>query len=222
MRLYGEFSPDSNVGGGRYGPVVANKPGPAGTSRPLRADARRNQELVLATAREMFAAEGLSVSFDEIARRAGVGVGTVYRHFPTRAALFEAVILGRIEQFVDTANALADAEDPGEAFVGFFAHVIDQVSLNQALCDALEVSGGAAFAAPATVQHDFLEAFGVLLGRAQQAGAIRPDLDIADINDLVVGCATAERRARHRGAPDRLVGVVCEGMRGARSAREPD
>lgn len=187
------------------------------TGRPLRADARRNHDLVLATAREMLSASGLSVSFDEIARRAGVGVGTVYRHFPTRHALFEAVILGRIEQFVKRAETLADDTQPGEAFLDYFTHVVDQVSLNQALCDALEASTGADFAAPAHVQREFLQAFDTLLRRAQEAKQVRSDLDIADVLDLAIGCATAERQARHRDAPNRMVAVVLDGLRpGAR------
>jgi AcrR family transcriptional regulator len=189
---------------------VTDKTGPTG--RPLRADARRNRDLVLATAREMLSARGLSVSLDEIARHAGVGVGTVYRHFSTRNALFEAVILGRIEGFVERAKALADDGNPGKAFVDYFTHLVNQVSLNQALCDSLEGDAGMGFAAPESVQREFLQAFDTLLGRAQEVGKVRSGLDIGDVLDLAIGCATAERRARHRDASNRLLAVVLDGL----------
>jgi AcrR family transcriptional regulator len=191
--------------------VVVDKSGPTG--RPLRADARRNRDLVLVTAREMLSAGGLSVSFDEIARRAGVGVGTVYRHFPTREVLFEAVILGRIEEFVRRAQTLADDTEPTEAFLDFFSHVVGELSVNQALCEALEASTGVGFAAPENVRREFLQAFDTLFRRAQDAGKLRSDLSVADVLDLVAGSATAERRARHRDAPNRLVAVVLDGLR---------
>lgn len=183
------------------------------TGRRLRADARRNRDLVLSTAREMLAVDGLSVSFDEIARRAGVGVGTVYRHFPNRESLFEAVILGRVEQFVERAQTLAHDTEPRAAFIEYFTHVVGQISLNQALCDALEADTGAGFVAPDHVQAEFRDAFDTLLRRAQLAHAVRPDVDVADVLDLIVACATAERRARQRNAPDRLVALVLDGLR---------
>ena len=86
--------------------------------RPLRADARRNRARVLDVAREVFAAEGLTVPIDEIARRAGLGIGTVYRHFPTKEALFEAIVLDRIERLTALAES-APGADPGEAFFDF-------------------------------------------------------------------------------------------------------
>ena len=83
------------------------------TSRPLRADAARNRARVLDVAYETFAAEGVAVPIDEIARRAGVGAGTVYRHFPTKEALFQAVIEDRVRSIVADGRGAAGAEDPG-------------------------------------------------------------------------------------------------------------
>src|SRR5580704_7958811 len=79
--------------------------------RPLRVDARQNRERVLDVAKAVFSAEGLDVPIDEIARRAGLGVGTLYRHFPTKGALFQAIVLGRMEHLVEEARALAEAPD---------------------------------------------------------------------------------------------------------------
>ncbi|MER6945284.1 helix-turn-helix domain-containing protein [Nonomuraea sp. NPDC000554] len=189
--------------------------------KPLRADARRNRERVLRIAQAALASDGLAISFDEIARRAGFGVGTVYRHFPTKEALFEAVLLDRIERLVADARALALADDPVEAFLGFFAAAVGQVATNQALRDALGNSTGLGFKASTTLEDDFNDALGRLLRRAQQAGAIRDDLDAADVKDLLIGTVTAERRAHDR-APDRadgratsgrLTSTVCDGMR---------
>ncbi|MER7368816.1 TetR/AcrR family transcriptional regulator [Nonomuraea wenchangensis] len=183
------------------------------TARPLRADARRNRERVLQIAQEALASDGLTISFDEIARRAGFGVGTVYRHFPTREALFEAVLLGRMERFVADARALATAEDPGRAFFGWFRTVVEQASANQALCEMLEGGPVPAFRRGTTLETDFAAALGRLLQRAQRAGAVRGDLRTEDVQDLLRGCLTAERRARARGGKVAMAEVVCDGMR---------
>jgi AcrR family transcriptional regulator len=174
----------------------------------MRADARRNRAKVLAAAEEAFAVDGLAVPLDDNARLAGVGAGTVYRHFPSKEALFQAVVLERIEQFAEEARGLAAAEDPGAAFFDYFVRVIKQASLNRAICDALAESGGHAFKAGAG--DDFRTALAQLLTRAQAAGAVRPDLDGDDLRALIVGCLAVERYApgsRH------LVRVVVDGLR---------
>src|ERR1035441_8815003 len=98
----------------------------ASPGRPLRADARRNRLKVLEAARAAFAAEGIAVPLDDIARRAGVGAGTVYRHFPTKEALFEAVVADQLQLLVGDAREALRADDAGEAFFGFLATVIDE------------------------------------------------------------------------------------------------
>lgn len=173
----------------------------------LRADARRNRARVLAAAEEAFAADGLAVPLDDIARLAGVGAGTVYRHFPSKEALFQAVVLERIEQFVEEARALVTAEDPGEAFFGYFARVIKQASLNRAICEALGESG---HAFKSDAGDDFRVAFAALLARAQAVGAVREDVDGDDLRALIVGCLAVERYSpgsRH------LLQVVLDGLR---------
>ncbi len=175
---------------------------PAG--KTLRADARRNRELVVAAARDLLAEDGIAVSFDAIARAAGVGVGTVYRHFPDRCALFEAVVLDRIVAFVTDAREAADSADPGAAFLGFFGRFVRQVALNQALCDAMD--GGVAV--PEQLRAEFVAALGDLLRHAQDAGRIRPDLSVADVLDLVIGFACAGRRGR----VDTIIAVASAGL----------
>ncbi|WP_328645723.1 TetR/AcrR family transcriptional regulator [Amycolatopsis sp. NBC_00348] len=174
----------------------------------LRADARRNRAKVLAAAEEAFAADGLAVPLDDIARLAGVGAGTVYRHFPSKEALFQAVVLERITQFTEEARGLADAADPGEVFFGYFVRVIKQASLNRAICDALTEAGGIGFKADAG--DDFRGAFSVLLERAQAVGAVRTDIDGDDLRALMVGCLAVERYAP---GSEHLVRVVVDGLK---------
>ncbi|WP_020668757.1 TetR/AcrR family transcriptional regulator [Amycolatopsis nigrescens] len=177
----------------------------------LRADARRNRARVLAAAEAAFAASGTTVPLDEIARRAGVGAGTVYRHFPSKEALFEAVVLERIEQLAQQARAkLAEQGDPGPAFFEFFAVVAEQATLNKALCDALEASTGLGFKAEQGVDNDFRAAFGELLTRAQRAGAVRADIEVADVRALLAGYLAMERGS----APGRHLGrILTDGLR---------
>ncbi|MBB5783571.1 TetR/AcrR family transcriptional regulator [Nonomuraea jabiensis] len=180
--------------------------------KPLRADARRNRARVLQAAEAAFSAEGMAVPLDEIARRAGVGAGTVYRHFPSKEALFEAVIHDRIRQFADEARALSAAERPGEEFLAFLGRVIDQAMLNKALCDALEAAGSPVTPADG-VQRDVWEAFGALLGAAQRAGAVRADVDVSDLRALLAGALAMERHARDSARPaGRLTALLLDAL----------
>src|ERR1700732_1403931 len=106
--------------------------------RPLRADAVRNRARVLEVAYETFAAEGLSVPIDEIARRAGVGAGTVYRHFPTKDALFQAGIEDRMQRLVDDGYGMLESDGPGEALFSFLRSIVLQWgATDRGLVDAL-------------------------------------------------------------------------------------
>ncbi|WP_194290004.1 TetR/AcrR family transcriptional regulator [Nocardia macrotermitis] len=187
-------------------------------ARPLRADARRNRDQVLAVARDMLSVEGSAVSFDEIARRAGVGVGTVYRHFPTRNALFEAVVIGRVEEFTERARLRSEAATSGEVFCDYFAHLVGEIALNQALCEALDDSDDIAVAMPARLRDEFIRSFETLLVQAKRDGTIRDDVDLADVLDLLIGTATAERRARSRDSGSPLIAVVLDGLRATSSS----
>jgi AcrR family transcriptional regulator len=186
------------------------------TARAMRADARRNRERVLETAFAAFAAEGLSVSVHEIARRAGVGTGTVSRHFPTKESLFEAVFVSRVERLVGKANALKDAADAGDAFFDFFRAIVAEGVANRGLADALT---GVAFdfkAATSGPGHDVVGAMGELLARAKDAKAIRRDVDTADVMALVAGCLARDTLPGDRSAQDRLMSVIREGLRPVR------
>jgi AcrR family transcriptional regulator len=187
-----------------------------GRRRPLRADALRNRERVLEVAFTTFATEGLSVPVHEIARRAGVGTGTVSRHFPTKEALFEAVFVSRVERLVTMAGQLGEAEDAGAAFFDFFAALVAEGAANRGLADALTGAGFDIKSAASGLEHDVMGALGDLLAHAQHAGSVRHDIDIADGMALITGCLARDSDPQVPAARDRLVSVVREGLRPSR------
>jgi AcrR family transcriptional regulator len=156
--------------------------------RPKRADARRNYEKVLEAAREAFAEGGESTSLEEIARRAGVGIGTLYRHFPNRQALLEALYLDEVEEVSRSAAAL-EGEDPWEALNLWFERFIGYIGTKQAL--AAELLNYLDQDAPLfqVCRASLFDAGEPLLTRAQEAGAVRPDVNIAEVIQMVVGIA---------------------------------
>jgi AcrR family transcriptional regulator len=185
---------------------------------PMRADARRNRERLLAVARTGFAAEGLSLPLDEIARRAGVGPGTLYRHFPTKEALFEAVVQDRLQRLADDARALRGAPDAGAALLGFIDRLIEEAAPKRDLVDALASAGSDVTAAVAAIAADLRSEVGQLLARAQRSGAIRPDLGIADLMALISGVLHALRAGPgDRADPQRALAVLHDGLRAAHS-----
>src|ERR1700728_3738805 len=121
--------------------TAADDGSPTPPMRPLRADARRNRDRVLDAARAAFGAEGSDASLDEIARRAGVGAGTVYRHFPTKEALFEAVVIDRMGELIQEAQALLVDPDPGRAFASFVERLGREGALKRDLVEALANDG---------------------------------------------------------------------------------
>ena len=177
-----------------------------------RADALRNRERVLAVAEAVFAEEGLGVPIDEIAKRAKLGVGTLYRHFPTKEALFAAIVVGRVERVVAEALALALADDPGAAFFGFIGRLVDEGLAKKDFVDALAGSG-VDIAHIDGAKADFRRALAALLRRAQRAGAVRPDVGAGEVVALVAGLHTASLRAGDARTKRRLLAVVCDGLR---------
>ena len=158
-------------------------------ARPLRADAMRNRARVLEVAYETFAAEGLSVPIDEIARRAGVGAGTVYRHFPTKEALFRAVIADRMRRIIDEGYALIESEQPGQALFTFLRSMVLQWgAADRGLVEALAGLGIDVNIAVPEAEEDFLGLLADLLSAAQKAGTARLDVTVPEVKTLMVGC----------------------------------
>jgi AcrR family transcriptional regulator len=183
----------------------------------MRADAERNRTRVLDAAVTAFAAEGLSVSVAEIARRAGVGTGTVSRHFPTKESLYEAIVLQRVGEIVDQAHHLAATRDPGAAFFDFFGYMVEQAAANRGLAEALAGDGFDIDAAAARTGHDLDGVEQDLLVRAQQAGAVRGDVTTADVKALIIGCLARERLCADPDARVRMIAIACAGLRADRA-----
>jgi AcrR family transcriptional regulator len=182
-------------------------------ARAPRADARRNRALVLRVAAEVFATEGLSVPVHEIARRAGVGTGTVSRHFPTKEALFAAVLLDRMEWFTARADTLAATQDPGTAFFAFFAALIHEAADHRGLAESLAGAGFDLEAAAVNAGIDVSGRLRTMLEAAQRAGAIRDGITFADVKALMTGCLAREFDPADVSARDRVITVVCDGLR---------
>jgi len=179
--------------------------------RPLRADAQRNRAKILRAAQDAFAASGYGVPLDDIAALAGVGPGTVYRHFPTKEALFEAVVTARVEKMIDDARARGDAADPGQAFFAFLARVADEAAVKRDLPDAIAIAGA--------LQDNLFAALDVLLHRAQQAGAVRGDISTPDLivllKSLIRSIQEASAASADPNLGDRLFAVITSGLRPA-------
>jgi AcrR family transcriptional regulator len=177
--------------------------------RPLRADAQRNRDKILRAARDAFAASGFGVPVDEIAARAGVGPGTLYRHFPTKEALFEAVVTARLEDLIADARGRAGSADPGAAFFGFLEKIAGEAAAKRDMPDAITITG--------SLQSDLHAAVGTLLHRAQQAGAVRAGITIGDLIVLLKSLFSTMPKVS-AGEPDpamrsRLFAVITDGLR---------
>ena len=155
-------------------------------TRPKRADARRNYEKVLAAAREAFAEGGESTALEEIARRAGVGIGTLYRHFPNRQALLEALYVDEVEEVCRSAGQLEEA-DPWEALNSWFERFIGYLATKQALAAELLNYLDKDATLFQVCRASLFEAGEPLLKRAQDAGVVRPDVNIGEVIQMVVG-----------------------------------
>jgi AcrR family transcriptional regulator len=178
-----------------------------------RADARRNRELVLRAATQAFAEDGLDVPLGRVARRAGVGAGTVYRHFPSKESLLEAVLAEQVEGFTAAAGRWAGRAAPGDALFGFLVEVIGKSAGRKHICDALAADRGWPHATLAAAVRRFGEALERLLGDARQAGAIRGDVRAGDLTALIAGGAALCAAHRSRAGGTRLVWLLLDGLR---------
>jgi AcrR family transcriptional regulator len=176
--------------------------------RPRRADARRNRERVLRAAAELFAAEGLAVPIHEVARRAGVGTGTVGRHFPTKEALFAAVLLDVMRELTERADELAAERDPGAAFFGLLRDLVREGAAHRGLAEALAGGGFDIEAAATAAGVNVSERLRSLLAAAQDAGDVDPTVTFAGVKALMAGCLAAEAQDA-----DQVLDVVCRGLR---------
>jgi AcrR family transcriptional regulator len=182
--------------------------------RPLRADARRNRELLLAAAHEAFTEHGADASLDDIARRAGVGIGTLYRHFPDRDALLVATLEERLVALRDQGRALLETPDAVDAVVTWMMLLIKHLSTYRGMVGTIHAGLQGVSAACEQVK----ETGAALLSRAQSAGALRSDVDHDDLEALAVAVAyTGQQPAAEPARARRMLTVVIDGLR----LREP-
>jgi AcrR family transcriptional regulator len=179
-------------------------------TRPKRADARRNYEKVLAAAREAFAEGGEATSLEEIARRAGVGIGTLYRHFPNRQALLEALYVDEVQEVCRSASELETA-DSWEALNEWFERFIAYLGTKRALAHELLEYMDKDAPLFQTCRASLWSAGGPLLERAQEAGAVRSDITFPEVMQMVMGIAkiptTDPAQTEH------IVRVALDGLR---------
>ena len=190
--------------------AAAARPSADEAERPLRADAKRNREQLISAARAAFSENGTAASLEDIARRAQVGVGTLYRHFPTRQALLEAVYVDEVEALCRSAADFADRE-PWDALISWFDRFIDYVATKRALAEEMMATVSAD--APVFRQcHDAIFTAGEpLLARAKEAGVVRPDAEFMDVIRMVSGVAMIRNAA-----PDdvrRVLAMALDGLR---------
>jgi AcrR family transcriptional regulator len=186
----------------------------------LRADARRNRERVLRTAQHLFATEGLGVSLDEIARRAGVGPGTVHRHFPAKEALYLAVITDQLRQLIAEAEVLTTGDDPAALFT-LLGRMIATGAANVAVKSALTAAEFDLRTAAPDIAADLTGHVANLLDRAHAAGVVRPDVTAEELMALVAGAFAAISHANAATSHERsthLAQVILDGLRPERVA----
>ncbi len=191
------------------------RPQPGDAQRPLRADAQRNYQRLVTAASAAFAEHGADdASLEEIARRAGVGIGTLYRHFPNRQALLEAVYRDQVDVLSDRARQLSESEDPGAALDEWLRALVSFGRTKRSLTSAMLATLDKDSELLSTCSLIMRSAATTLLKRAQEAGVVRADADATDMLRLVHAVSMAvEREPADRGQADRLLGLIMDGLR---------
>lgn len=186
---------------------------PPTASRPLRADARRNRDRLLDVAVRAFSRDGLDATLDAIAKEAGVGIGTLYRHFPTREALIEAAYRSELARLCDAVPALLGSTPPDEALRAWMDHYIDYMSTKRGMADALRAviaSGGNPYAQS---RDRLLTAIATLLQAGVAAGTLRGDVAAADVLASLSGISLAAGQPAQRDQAGRLLDLLMDGLR---------
>ena len=186
---------------------------PAVEKRKPRADAIRNRERVLEAAKAVFSQGEAGASLEAVARHAGVGIGTLYRHFPTREALYEAVYRHEVEQLVELARHLEAETAPVEALRRWLRAGVEFMATKKGMAAALAMAAHGSSELVAYSLDRLTGAVGQLLQRAAAAGEIRADIDPEDLLRALVGMCYAHDRAGWQAKVLRLVDVFIDGLR---------
>jgi len=191
------------------------------TGRAPRSDARRNRERLLATASRLFAEHGPDVPFTEIARDAGVGVGTIYRHFPTREELIEAAYRSELDAVCDAAAELALALPAGHALRPWMDRFIDYMTTKIGMSEAIRAVISAGRDPYAHSRERLDAALGTLLEAAAEAGQTRPGINPDDVLMTLSGIAMAAGQPDQREQAGRMLDLLFEGLRGRTRSLSP-
>jgi AcrR family transcriptional regulator len=196
-------------------PPDGGTPPDGGARRPMRADARRNYQALLSAANAAFIEQGADdASLEEIARRAGVGIGTLYRHFPTRQALLEAVYRDQVEVMSARAEALLADAPPGEALVAWLRALVEFGSTKRSLTSGILATLDKDSELVSSCSAMMRQSATALLSRAQEAGEARPDANALDLIRLVHAVSmTVQRGGGDAGQADRMIGLIMDGLR---------
>ncbi len=196
-------------------PPDGGTPPDGAARRPMRADARRNYQALLSAANAAFIEQGADdASLEEIARRAGVGIGTLYRHFPTRQALLEAVYRDQVEMMSARAEELLADAPPGEALVAWLRALVEFGSTKRSLTSGILATLDKDSELVSSCSAMMRQSATALLSRAQEAGEVRPDANALDLIRLVHAVSmTVQRGGGDAGQADRMIGLIMDGLR---------
>ena len=183
------------------------------TQRPLRSDARRNRDAILLAARKLVAEHGTEAQIQDVARKAGVGVGTVYRHFPTKDALMGELMAQCIRENTRISREAAEIDDPWEAFAYIVRTGTEEMAADAARRNMWRIASDEAFVYAADAKQEMREAAGVVIDRARAAGVLREDFGIDDMGGLMCGLAAVVDQTRLPGDWRRLVEFALDGLR---------
>jgi AcrR family transcriptional regulator len=186
---------------------------PSKAMRKPRADALRNHERVLEAAKAVFSAGGPEASLEAVAKHAGVGIGTLYRHFPTREALFEAVYRREVEQLADLAEELRTAGEPTEALRQWLRSNVEFVATKKGMSKALTIAVKGSSELTAYSFERLTKAVGALLSRAVAAGELRADISPEDLLRALVGMCLIQDQPGWQASVHRLLDVFVDGLR---------
>ena len=184
----------------------------AGATRRPRADAVRNRERVLEAAKIVFSAGGKEASLDAVARQAGVGIGTLYRHFPTREALYEAVYRREVEHLADLAETLKNGPSPSQALRVWLRSNVEFIATKKGMSAALALAAQASSELSAYSFDRLTRAVGMLLDRAIAAGEIRADIGPADLLRALIGMCYLHDQPGWQQTVQRLLEVFVDGL----------
>jgi AcrR family transcriptional regulator len=191
--------------------------------RPLRRDAQRNRDAILASARQLFAEQGLEAPLEEIARRAGVGIGTLYRRFPSRVELLDAVLADTVQAHADVAEQALAMHDPWDGFAFYLEETSRLQAADRGLNDVMGMRFPRATALE-TAKRRLYDLVVAVIDRAQESGQLRGDVTPEDLAFVPWANARIQEATRAAGAPDawrRHLGLLLDGFRAGRASPLP-